>query len=141
MPRWPCAHMRRTSCKDWRASLRTEPQLVKLMVPRSVFGARPHLIITPSDSRSYMRATGMLCVMATLNRVENCHQGRVTENSPSTSSRLAITSRRAIRKAYGPLNDKDTCPPQATGARRLYYPDSERRGSGGKTGYRFSAAR
>src|SRR5215469_6810007 len=84
------------------------------MVPRSVFSARPHLIITPSVSRSCIRATGMLCEMATLKRTENCHQGLATESSPSTSSRLGITSRCDMRKAYAWPNDKDICPLRAT---------------------------
>src|SRR6516162_6647446 len=101
MPRWPCVHILCRSCTDFRASQRTEPQLVKLMLPHAVFCARPHLITTPSDSRSCIRATGTLSEMATLKRTENCHQERATESSPSTSSRLGITSRCAIRKAYG----------------------------------------
>src|SRR5215469_9821422 len=101
MPRWPYVHILYRSCTDFRASRRTEPQLVKLMLPHAVFCARPHLIITPSDSRSCIRATGMLCEMATLKRTENCHQERATDSSPSTSSRLGITSRCAIPKAYG----------------------------------------
>src|SRR6516162_8954919 len=101
MPRWPCVHILCRSCTDFRASQRTEPQLVKLMLPHAVFCARPHLITTPSDSRSCIRATGTLCEIATLKRTENCHQERATESSASTSSRLGITSRCAIPKAYG----------------------------------------
>src|SRR5262249_26518325 len=91
---------------DFRVSRPIDPQLVRLMVPPGVLCARPHLIITPSDSRSCIRATGMLCEIATLKLAENCHQGRATESSASTSSRLEITSRCAIRKAYGSTNDK-----------------------------------
>src|SRR6516165_1723776 len=101
MPRWPYVHILCRSGTDFRASRRTEPQLVKLMLPHAVFCARPHLITTPSDSPSCIRATGTLCEMATLKRTENCHQERATESSPSTSSRLGITSRCAIPKAYG----------------------------------------
>src|SRR5580658_4271875 len=122
MPRWPYTHILRRSCADFSASLRTEPQLVRLIVPCVVFCARPHLIITPSDSRSCIRATGMLCEIATLKRTENCHQRRATESSPSTSSRLGITSRCVIRKEYGSSNDRNTCPPRAThGGRFVIY--------------------
>src|SRR5215813_5555485 len=114
MPRWPYVHILRTSCTDFRASRPIDPQLLKLMVPPAVLCARPHLIITPSDSRSCIRATGTLCEMATLKRAENCHQGRATEISASTSSRLEITRRCAIRKAYGSTNDKEICPSCAT---------------------------
>src|SRR5215469_1135062 len=116
MPRWPYVHILRRSCTDFRASLRTEPQLVKLTVPREVLCARPHRIITPSDSRSCIRATGMLCEMATLKRAENCHQGCTTESFSSTSSRFGITSRCGIGKAYGSSKDKKICPHYATPA-------------------------
>ena len=44
-----------------------------------------------------MRTTGTLWETATLKRSENCHHGRVTENSRSTSARLGITNRSLIR--------------------------------------------
>src|ERR1700759_4946321 len=61
-------------------------------------GTNPQRIITPSDSLSCIRAAGILCVTATLNRVEKVHQGLLTLSSCSTSSRSGITNRSHIAR-------------------------------------------
>jgi hypothetical protein len=60
--------------------------------PRAKNGTRPQRIVTPSRSRaSPSRTTGTCWVGATFQLGVNCHSGRITANSRSTSSWPGVT--------------------------------------------------
>src|SRR5882724_666438 len=114
MHRWPYSHTVRYSSQDLIAADLTLGAPGPNSGPLVAAGTSPHRIITPSDSLSCMRAAGTLCVAATLNRVENDHQGLLTLSSCSTSPRSGITIRSHIPHSVRPRSAIRNCQRNAT---------------------------